>query len=124
MSESPSKERNLIFKALKTLPHDSRYLGFLVTKKAKELGLVGMDKPNLKGNTIDNWAVSSALDGKNTPNAWACTAAVRVLVDMGYMAQIKASPLVFAYYYDPDPSKIQESLRLLIGDNDGINTKY
>lgn len=97
-----SIHRFLIFQALRSLPHDDAFLGHLVTKKAKELGLVSSDKKNLKGNTIQEWSESLAVDGRNTPNAWACTAAAHVLVEYGKrMSLSDEGILALSYYFSP-----------------------
>lgn len=115
-----SQERHHIFVTLKLLPHDSRYLGYLVTCKAKELGLISEEKANLKGNTVDEWTTSLKFDGKNTPNAWACTAAVRLLVDFECYEYFKSAPYAFAYYFDPT-GEMEENMKQLRLDPEVFN---
>jgi hypothetical protein len=98
-----SRHRRSIFKSLLSLPHDHKYLGYLLTKKAKDLGLVSEDRKNLKGNTVVEWSESVETDGRNTPNAWACTAAIHVLLEYGRKVPLSEDELIaFAFYLTPD----------------------
>lgn len=97
-----SRYRRSIFKALLGLPHDEKYLGYLLTKKAKELELIDEDRKNLKGNTLVEWSESTETDGRNTPNAWACTAAIHVLLDYGKKVALNENEVIaFAFYLSP-----------------------
>jgi hypothetical protein len=97
-----SSSRSEIFKALLSLPHDDKFLGYLVTQKAKELGLVSSDRKNLKGNTINEWSNSMITDGRNAPNAWACTAAARILLDYGRKIDLGEDAIIaLSYYLNP-----------------------
>jgi hypothetical protein len=94
-----SAHRGAIFKHLLGLPHDPAYLGYLVTRKAKELGLVNEDRKNIKGNTLLEWSVSTETDGYNTPNAWASKAAVHLLLDYRPALSLSSAEIcAFAYY--------------------------
>lgn len=97
-----SQHRRSIFKALLCLPHDDKYLGYLLTKKAKALGLIDDDRNNLKGNTVVEWSESTETDGRNTPNAWACTAAIHVLLDYDKKVALDENEIIaFAFYLSP-----------------------
>lgn len=94
-----SQHRSCIFRVLLGLPHDEKYLGYLLTQKAKEIELVDQNKKTLKGNTLLEWAKSAETDGRNTPNAWACTAAVHLLLDYKVKLTLSSEELdTFAYY--------------------------
>lgn len=94
-----SQHRSCIFSILLKLPHDDKYLGYLVTQKARELGLVDENRKNLKGNTLVEWSKSHETDGRNTPNAWACTAAVHLILDYDNKEKLTEDELdTFAYY--------------------------
>lgn len=98
-----SCNRRAIFRTLLGLPHDDKYLGYLVTRKAKDLGLVDEERKNLKGNTVVEWAESSETDGRNTPNAWACTAAIHVILDYSRKFTLSEEEITaFAYYFNQD----------------------
>jgi hypothetical protein len=97
-----SRHRRVIFRTLLALPHDEKYLGYMLTKKAKELGLVGGDRPTLKGHTISEWAESRETDGRNAPNAWACTAAIHVILDYSRRFSLSEEEITtFAFYLNP-----------------------
>jgi len=94
-----SHNRRCIFKILLELPHDEKYLAYLVTQKAKDLGLVNEDRKNLKGHTLKVWSNSRETDGRNAANAWACTASVRLILDYKISADLSETELeTFAYY--------------------------
>lgn len=98
-----SQHRSCIFRSLLSLPHDEKYLGYLLTQKAKEIKLVDENRKTIKGHTLSEWAKSSETDGRNTPNAWACTAAVHLILDYKIKLTLSSEELdTFAYYLSHD----------------------
>jgi len=86
---------------------DPALVGHIVTKAAKALYLIPEDKAKLKGNTIREWLNSFEVDGRNTPNAWACQAAMTVLIQWGKALEFtnRESYLTAVYYLNPSNDK-------------------
>jgi hypothetical protein len=89
---------------------DLSLMGHLITKVAKEEGLIAEDKSKLKGNTIQEWANSWEISGKNTPNAWACQAAASLLVNGENSLVFESLEDYLAVIYYLNPSKDLETL--------------
>lgn len=102
-----SANRRYIFRMLLKLKNDSILIGHIVTKVAKELGLIDQDKRKLRGKTVDEWVNSFETDGRNTPNAWACQAGASILVnaEKELCFENEESYLTLIYYLNPSQDK-------------------
>lgn len=111
-----SENRRYIFRMLLKIKDDPALIGHILTKVAKEEGLIPVEKAKIKGNTIQEWVNSFEVDGKNTPNAWACRAGVSYLLSQKALKfENEESYLTVLFYMNPvnDPDVLKQSKAIL-----------
>lgn len=99
-----SENRRYIFRMLLDIKDDTALIGHIITKIAKENDLISQDKAKIKGKTIQEWINSFEVDGRNTPNAWACRAGVLMLLSNKTTLKFenREAYLTVLYYMNPE----------------------
>jgi hypothetical protein len=114
-----SENRRFIFRMLLKINDDLSYLGHLVTKVAKQEGLIDEAKGKIKGKTIQEWINSWEVSGKNTANAWACQAGVSIIISNDNPLEFESLEeyLTVLYYLNPssDVKVLLDSKKILDG---------